>query len=185
VAYVTRAFATVSYTDPDAAPLTVLAKLLRAGYLHREIREKGGAYGGMAGFNPESGIFTLLSYRDPQIVRTLGVYDAAAQWAASGDFTPQAVDEAVLAVFSDLDRPLSPAGRAAREFANLLQPLDIDSRQHYRQRVLQVGRDDLSRVADRYLVQGRDQASSAILAGPEALSKANRELGETIRISEL
>ncbi|HKK00589.1 MAG TPA: insulinase family protein, partial [Desulfuromonadales bacterium] len=123
VSYVTRVFSTVPYTHADAAPLTVLSKLLRASYLHREIREKGGAYGGMASYDSEGGLFSLLSYRDPHLARTLRVYDDAIAWAAGGRFDDQAIDEAILAVFSELDRPLSPGGRGHREFANRRQGL--------------------------------------------------------------
>ena len=77
----------------------VLAKLLRSGYLHREIREKGGAYGGMANYATVSGQFTLLSYRDPHLARTLGVYRDAVEWAAAGRFEAQEVKEAVLGVY--------------------------------------------------------------------------------------
>ena len=40
------AFRTVEATHPDAAALAVLGQLMTDGFLHREIREKGGAYGG-------------------------------------------------------------------------------------------------------------------------------------------
>ncbi|MEA3544526.1 MAG: insulinase family protein, partial [Thermodesulfobacteriota bacterium] len=110
VNYVSRVFRAVSYVHSDSAALTVLAKLLRAEFLHREIREKGGAYGGLAGYNAEAGQFSMLSYRDPHIVRTLQVYNQAIDWAVAGDFPPDSIKEAVLAVFGDLDKPLSPAG---------------------------------------------------------------------------
>ena len=79
VNYVGRVFRAVPYTHPDSAALMVLSKLLRAEYLHREIREKGGAYGGLASFSAESGMLSLLSYRDPHLVRTLRVFDDAVQ----------------------------------------------------------------------------------------------------------
>lgn len=180
VAYVARVFPAVSFAHPDSAPLTVLAKLLRAGFLHREIREKGGAYGGMAGYNPEAGLFSMLSYRDPQPARTLNVYDQAIDWVVAGDFTDQEVEEAVLAVFGDLDRPLSPAGRAAREFSNRLQGLDRETRRSYRQRVLQTGRHDLLRVAATYL---RGQAGAiAVLSNQEDLQRINQQRPEPLRI---
>lgn len=177
VAYVARVFPTVAYNHPDSPLLLVLAKLLRAGYLHREIREKGGAYGGLAGCNTEGGTFSMLSYRDPQIVRTLQVYDAAAEWAAGGSFSEQDVDEAVLSVFSDLDRPLSPGGRGSREFAHQLQGLTRELRQEFRERALAATREDLARVAGRYLVGGRKQSATAVIAGRDLLEKANSELG--------
>lgn len=186
VAYVTRVYRGVSFTHPDAPALTVLAKLLKSGFLHREIREKGGAYGGMAGYNPESGLFSMLSYRDPQITRTLRVYEQAVDWAVRGGFSDQAVDEAVLAVFGDLDRPLSPGGKGSREFANILQGLDLETRNAYRQGVLACGRDDLARVAARYLGGAEAQSAVAVIAGPEALEQANRELGsEGLEISRI
>jgi Zn-dependent M16 (insulinase) family peptidase len=177
VAYVTRVFRTVPFTHPDTPPLLILAKLLRAGFLHREIREKGGAYGGLASCNPEAGTFSLLSYRDPQLAQTLRVYDEAVQWAAGGAFTDEEIDEAVLAVFSDLDRPLSPGGRGHREFANTHQGLTRQMRQSLREGVLAASRGDLQRVAQQYLVVGREASAVSVIAGEEALQKANAELG--------
>jgi len=178
VNYVTRVFRAVPYSHPDSAALTVLAKLLRAEFLHREIREKGGAYGGLAGYNAEAGLFSLLSYRDPQLVRTLNVYDQAIDWAVSGHFSAESVKEAILAVFSDLDKPLSPAGVGAQEFANLRQGLTLKMRNLMRRQLLAVDAAALQRVAGTYL---RDSTGSAdaVLAGEAALQKANEELGNS------
>ncbi len=178
VSFVSRVFPTVPYVHADSAPLAVLARLLRAGYLHREIREKGGAYGGLASYDCESGLFSLLSYRDPQLVRTLRVYDSAATWAAAGDFARSDIDEAILAVFGDLDRPLSPGGRGGRAFTRLRQGIDPELRQQFRQQVLDVDAEALARVAQSYLVDGRPQSAVAVISSEEALRQANRELGE-------
>ena len=45
VCYCAEAFQGVSREHPDAPSLTVLATVLRNGFLHTAIREKGGAYG--------------------------------------------------------------------------------------------------------------------------------------------
>lgn len=42
--------------------LKILARLMTAKFLHTEIREKGGAYGGGAKLS-HSGVFTFFSYR--------------------------------------------------------------------------------------------------------------------------
>jgi len=44
-------------------------------YLHREIREKGGAYGG--GASHQSGMLAFYSYRDPNVLPTLDHYKNA------------------------------------------------------------------------------------------------------------
>ena len=178
VSYVAQVFLCAPFTHPDAPGLLVLAKLLRGDYLHREIREKGGAYGGMAAYAPEAGIFSLLSYRDPHLVRTLTVYEEAARWAAARNFAESELKEAILGVVGDLDRPLSPAGKATAEFSNIEQGLTWDMRQRLREGVLGCGRNHLADLADRYLVGGRERSAVAVVAGEEALNKANQELGE-------
>ncbi len=178
VSYVARVFRAVPLAHPDAAGLMVLAKLLREGFLHREIREKGGAYGGMATFDPEAGLFSMLSYRDPQLVRTLEVYRRAADWAAAGEFDPESIKEAILAVFSDLDRPLSPGGKGAREFNYLHQGLTPQMRRKLREGVLAVNRETLVALAEKYLRDGWDGSTVAVISGEEALEKANEKLTE-------
>ena len=177
VSYVARVFRTVPYTHADSAPLMVLARLLRAGFLHREIREKGGAYGGMANYDPEAGIFSMLSYRDPHLTRTLGVYRAAVDWVLSGDFRDEDIKEAILAVFASLDRPLSPGGRGHREFANQLQGLTAEMRQDLRQRILTVNREDLLAAAGKYLLEGWSESVAAVIGSEENLGRANEEMG--------
>ncbi len=178
VSYVARTFRTVPFSHPDAAPLMVLARLLRAGFLHREIREKGGAYGGMANFDPESGIFSMLSYRDPHLTRTLGVYRQAVDWALAGRFQDEDIKEAVLAVFASLDRPLSPSGRGHREFANQMQGMTLDMRQQLRERILATDRQALVDVTGRHLKEGWKNSRAAVISAEENLRRANEEPGE-------
>lgn len=176
VSYVARVFPTAPFTHPDSGALLVLAKLLRAGFLHREIREKGGAYGGMASCDPEAGIFCLLSYRDPHLVRTLNVFRDAVDWAAGGEFNDSEIKEAILAVFGDLDRPLSPASRGLREFGCRQQQLTLEMRQQLRRQVLATDRDTLQRIAGHYLGQGWDRSAVGVVSAEESLRQANREL---------
>ncbi len=184
VAYVARVFRTVPYTHPDAPALMVLAKLLRADFLHREIREKGGAYGGMAGYNNDGGLFSMLSYRDPHLERTLDVYRQAVDWACRGEFSEEMVRESILTTFAELDRPLSPGSRGYREFVHRQQGLDHAMRQAFRDGVLATDRDRLAQVAQTYLQQGYAASSVGILAGEEMFQKAEgslKQLGMQIK----
>jgi Zn-dependent M16 (insulinase) family peptidase len=176
VAYVARVFRAVAYGHADAAPLLVLAKLLRANFLHREIREKGGAYGGMAGYNADGGLLSLLSYRDPHLLRTLAVYRQAVDWAGAGEFSDEMLREAILAVFGELDRPLSPGGRGHREFLCQRQGLSRELRQAQRHGILATDRAALVRVARRYLDEGFAASTVGILAGEGLLDGAREEL---------
>ncbi len=176
VAYVSRVFRTVPYTHADAPALMVLAKLLRADFLHREIREKGGAYGGMAGYNSDGGLFSMLSYRDPHLKRTLDVYQQAVEWACQGEFSDEMVKQSVLTSFAELDRPLSPGSRGYREFVHQQQGLTHEMLQSFREGLLAMDQKQLVQAAQLYLDQGFASSSVGVLAGDEMFSKAEETL---------
>ena len=178
VAYVSRVFRTVPYTHTDAPALMVLAKLLRADFLHREIREKGGAYGGMAGYNSDGGLFSMLSYRDPQLERTLDVYQQAVEWACRGEFSDEMVKQSVLTAFAELDRPLSPGSRGYREFIHQQQGVSHAMLQSYRNGILAMDQQKLAHAAQTYLQQGFAASSVGILAGDEMFGKAQQVLAK-------
>ncbi len=108
VSFTARSFETVRLDHEDSPALAVISKILRSMYLHREIREKGGAYGGFAMYSSEDGIFCFASYRDPHIVNTLKVYDGAFNFIKSGTYTDEDIKEAILQVCSEIDRPDPP-----------------------------------------------------------------------------
>jgi Zn-dependent M16 (insulinase) family peptidase len=80
--FVAQCFPTVTYAHPDFAKLQVLSTMMSQSFLHREIREKGGAYGGGAG--QSSGLFYFYSYRDPNVDKTINSFKGAVDWVLSG-----------------------------------------------------------------------------------------------------
>jgi len=152
ISYVARCIKTPTYFHPDASKLFVLSKLLTAEFLHTEIREKGGAYGGFALFQPIGGIFSLISYRDPNLQCTLEILTKkASQWIAKGLFDERVVLEAILQTISAMDVPLSPAGKALHEYRLLQIGLTKEKRLEFRDRVLRTTKSDLQRVGNLYL----------------------------------
>jgi Zn-dependent M16 (insulinase) family peptidase len=132
VSFVAQAFKTVRMEHKDAPALSVISKILRSMYLHREIREKGGAYGGFATYNSEDGIFSFGSYRDPHISATLKVYDGAAAFINSGHFVDEDVKEAILQVCSGIDRPDPPGPAAQKAFYRKIVSLSDEARKVFK-----------------------------------------------------
>jgi len=151
VNFCAQAYAAVPDSDADSAALSVLASVLRNHYLHNEIREKGGAYGGGANFDANSGVFRLYSYRDPELERTYEVFDKAIAWGRQGQIGGAAVEEAILGIVSALDAPGSPAGEARQSFHLALHGRDACWREEQRRQILTITADDVQRVAEHYL----------------------------------
>ncbi|WP_261841057.1 insulinase family protein [Aliamphritea ceti] len=164
VNFAAKAYATVAVEHPDAAPLTVLGDFLRNGFLHRAIREQGGAYGSGAGQDSADAVFRFFSYRDPRLSETLDDFDASLQWLADNDHDEQKLEEAVLGIVSNIDKPGSPAGEAKQAYHSELFGRTPEQRKAFRQRILEVGITDLKRVAVTYLQP--EKASVAVVTSP-------------------
>lgn len=178
VSFVASCFPTVRLGHPDAPVLSVIAKILRALYLHREIREKGGAYGGFALYNAEDGIFGFGSYRDPQIVRTLEVYRGALDFLREGRFDAEDVNEAVLQVAGDIDKPDPPGPGARKAFFRRIVGLDDAARLEFKRALLAMTRDRVMQAAGTYFDPERLRPSVAVIGSREGLEAANVAMAE-------
>lgn len=162
VNFCAKAYPTVPSNHADAPVLTVLGGFLRNGFLHRAIREQGGAYGGGASQESNIAAFRFYSYRDPRLADTLRDFDASVEWLLGQDHGYQPLEEAILGVIGSLDKPASPAGEAKQAFQNRLFGRDDDFQKRFRERVLATTVADLQRVAHTYLQP--DRASAAVIS---------------------
>jgi Zn-dependent M16 (insulinase) family peptidase len=173
VAFNVRIYKTVRYTHQDAAALLVLANYLRDTFLHRELREKGGAYGGYAQAGIASGTFYLGSFRDPNIIRTYDIFDQAVKWVTEGEIEAETLKEAILGACGDVDPLESPDIKGRREATQRMTGFTRELRERFKQRLLQVTADDLRRVAHSYLADGR--AVQTTVAGADLIEAARKE----------
>jgi len=166
----------------------VASRFLKTGYLWDHIRVIGGAYGGFCSFDPRTGngLFSFLSYRDPNLGKTLDAYDAAAEallTAARGlEDDPEAMATAIIGTVGDLDGALSPdqKGNVARNrwFARE----GPDRRQRFRDEVLATTPDDFRAFAERLRVM--KGAAVAVVSSRDALDNATKE-GRKLHVTQL
>ncbi|KAK9465224.1 peptidase M16C associated-domain-containing protein [Lipomyces arxii] len=149
----------VPYDHPDGAPLQVLSNLLTRKYLHAEIREKGGAYGGGATYDAMSGVFGFYSYRDPNPENTLRTAATVGEFAVSYEWTDRDLEEAKLGIFQGIDAPISADKEGLVLFMN---GITDDMRQQRRERLLRVSVEDIKDVAKRYLVDNTDRSTAVL-----------------------
>jgi len=178
VSFVARTFQTVRMDHVDAPALAVIAKMLRSLYLHREIREKGGAYGGLAIYSPENGLFSFGSYRDPHIVETLAVYDGVAGFVRSRSITDEDVKEATLQVCAEIDKPDPPGPAARKAFYRKMISLSDEARNRFKSGVLALARNRVQEIAEKYFLDQVQNQAVAVISGETQLQAANQKLGD-------
>ncbi|MDT8379699.1 MAG: insulinase family protein [Desulfotignum sp.] len=176
VSFVGQSFKTVGITHEDAPGLAVISKILRSLFLHREIREKGGAYGGFAIYNTEEGIFSFGSFRDPHITRTLDVYDKACEYIMKGDYTQTDVKEAILQVCSDIDKPETPGPAAMKAFYRDIARLTDEIRRRFKDQLLQLDKNRVTAIAQKHFDLKNRQAGVSVISSKTLLEQANQAL---------
>ena len=176
VCYCAEAFQGVPREHPDAPALSVLATVLRNGFLHTAIREKGGAYGAGATNDTSTNTFKFFSYRDPKCAETFVAFKEAIEWSKTS-ITNQHLEEAILGVVSSIDKPLSPVGEAKNDFNFNLENISTKERLEMRQRVINCSIEDLIRVSKKYLT---GDSNKSILAGESYREEAS-SLGLTLK----
>lgn len=172
------AYPAVTANHPDAAALMVLAPFLRNGYLHSQIREKGGAYGGGASFDSNVAAFKFFSYRDPNCQATFEHFKNSIDWLLDNNHENEKLTEAIMGIISGMDKPGSPAGEAVKScFANLHGRTQA-WQQNLRERILSVSINDLKRVARLYL---KDKIPARAVIAPLEQEQTIASLGFDIK----
>ncbi len=175
VNFCAKAYPTVASGHSDAPALVVLGLFLQNGYLHTALREQGGAYGGGASYDGDTGAFRFYSNRDPRLVETLADFDQSLAWLQNTQHEARALEESILGIISRIDRPGSPAGEAMSSFFNSLHGRTPERRREFRRQILQVKIEDLQRVAMTYLQPQR--ANVAVLSDAKTLADLPEHLG--------
>jgi Zn-dependent M16 (insulinase) family peptidase len=181
VAFNAKVFRAVGYAHEDAPALTVLGNYMGDNFLHREIREKGGAYGSFSGLDREKGLFAMGSYRDPNIVRTYEVFEAAIREITKGEIEADKLKESILSSCSDVDPLLSPDTKGRRRFFNDISGYTLELQERFKRGLLTVKEEDLRRVADTYL--SVNDAVMTTVAGQPLVEEANRQMGNVFEVS--
>ncbi|MDR0239342.1 MAG: insulinase family protein, partial [Deltaproteobacteria bacterium] len=144
--------------------INVILRHLRMAYLWDRVRVQGGAYGAFCSFDRLSGILTLLSYRDPNIARTLEVYDGAADYLRTLQLDKRELTRAIVGAIGDVDAYMLPDAKGAASLMRWLTGLTDELRQQMRDEILGTTLKDFHAFAD-ILEQARAQAHCCALGG--------------------
>lgn len=174
VQFCAAVYPAVAVEHADTAALMVLGPYLRNGFLHRALREQGGAYGGGASYDGNACAFRFHSYRDPRLAETFADFQASIDWLFNEKQEAYQLEEAILGLIASMDKPGSPAGEAVTACHAILHGRTPAFRKKLRAALLAVTLDDLKRVARDYL-QGKQPVRAAV--APHAKQQALEDLG--------
>ncbi|MEG1847875.1 MAG: insulinase family protein [Lachnospiraceae bacterium] len=177
VQYVCRAGNFVKQGLPYTGTLKVLKVIMGYDYLWNNIRVKGGAYGCMCNYG-RTGDSYFVSYRDPNLEKTIAVYEAASKYLKTFTADERTMTKFLIGTISNMDTPLNPAAKGSRSLGAYLSHMDIGILQQERDEVLQVTQEDIRKLAA--YVDAFMQEEAICVVGNEEKIQKNKTLFDKV-----
>ena len=156
---------------------------LRTTWIWERVRVHGGAYGGMVRFNPLHGGLSFLSYRDPNILETLGVYDGSAGFLREAGLSEEELVRIIIGAVGDMDAPLLPDAQGFLSLRRHLTGIEDARRQRLRDELLGAGRDACDALAEA--LDGMPSPRTVVIGSSEKVEDARAGLAPGLRVSPL
>lgn len=115
--------------------LRILKVIMSYEYLWTNIRVQGGAYGCMSGFG-RSGDSYFVSYRDPNLGRTVEVYRGVSDYVKNFSVSERDMCKYIIGTISEMDTPLNPMAKGQRSLSAYLGHISEKDLQRERDEVL-------------------------------------------------
>lgn len=177
VQYVAKAGNFIDLGVAYTGALQILKVIMSYDYLWQNIRVKGGAYGCMSNFN-RIGEGYFVSYRDPNLKRTLDVYDGVVDYLKNFTVSERDMTKYIIGTMSGIDQPMTPASKGERSMNLYMNKVSAEMIREERNQILDAEQDDiraLYKVAEAVL-----QADQMCVIGGEDKIEEEKELFKTL-----
>ena len=173
VQYVAKAGNFIQKGLPYTGALRMLRMIMGYDYLWNQVRVKGGAYGCMSGFSKNGDSF-FVSYRDPNLSKTLEVYENAAEYLRNFTGDDRTMTQYLIGAISDLDTPLTPQSKGLRSLSAYMTKQTEEDFQQERDELLEANEETIRGLA-KY-VESFLQDDCICVVGAAAKVKECKEL---------
>ncbi|MEJ2758104.1 MAG: insulinase family protein [Anaerolineales bacterium] len=159
--------------EPDGS-ISVICKYLGTTYIWEKIRVQGGAYGGHILFDLFGGSFNFISYRDPNLIRTLENYDGTVDFLKSLEISQDELVKSIIGTIGDMDTYQLPDAKGYASMTRYLTGYSEAMRQQIREQVLSTTAADFRSLAD-VLEKAREHSNVVVLGAANSIAEANEE----------
>ena len=147
VQYVAKAGNFLKKGLPYTGALRMLKVIMGYDYLWNQVRVKGGAYGCMSGFSKNGDSF-FVSYRDPNLVKTLDVYSGAVDYLRNFTGDERTMTQYLIGSIGDLDTPLTPQSKGLRSLSAYMTKQTEEDFQKERDELLATNEETIRGLAE-------------------------------------
>ncbi|XP_054786624.1 presequence protease 1, chloroplastic/mitochondrial-like [Prosopis cineraria] len=152
----------------------VISKYISNTWLWDRVRVSGGAYGGFCDFDTHSGVFSFLSYRDPNLLKTLDVYDGTGDFLRELEMDGDALTKAIIGTIGDVDAYQLPDAKGYSSMLRYLLGITEEERQRRREEILSTSLKDFKEFVGA-MEAVKDKGVVVAVASPEDVDAANKD----------
>jgi Zn-dependent M16 (insulinase) family peptidase len=159
----------------------VITAYLRMAYLWEKIRVQGGAYGAFSVFDSNSGVFSFLSYRDPNLDTTLENFDKTADYLKNLDsvsFNDNELTKAIIGTIGDRDAYQLPDAKGYTSMMRYLTGRTDEMLQKERDQILSTNGEDFIAFGE-VLEKAAKSEAVAVIGSQTAIESAKAGLKVT------
>ena len=155
----------------------VFLTIMRYEYLWFNVRVQGGAYGCMCSASA-SGDCNFVSYRDPNLRRTVEVFEGIPEFLENFDADEREMTKYVIGTMSSVDTPLSPSLKGVRDMNAYLSGTDYEDIQKARNEIIDCSVSDIRAIAP--LIRRALDMDNMCVLGNEARITEDQDMFDNI-----
>jgi hypothetical protein len=164
--------------------INVITQYLKSTWLWEKVRVSGGAYGGFCAFDRLSGIFTFLSYRDPNLLKTLDTFKETSKFLKSLEINESELNKSIIGAIGEIDSYQLPDAKGYSAMLRHLLDISDQERQNIRDQLLSTSTKNFIEFAE-VLEKLNQESNIVILGSGNSIQNANKENGEFLKISQI
>ncbi|MDR2397590.1 MAG: insulinase family protein [Spirochaetaceae bacterium] len=172
-----------AFGTKESAVESVLAHGLSTGALWEDIRMKGGAYGAYAQPDSLEQLFSMVTYRDPNPLRSLEAFTAILRDRVGPLFKGEFLEKAVIGTYGKKIQPRVSAEKGFLDFFRYLYGIPPDHPSRSIAQVLEVSPQEIVQAARRLVPSGASSSRAVplILSGTKTAETAAARLGVPVQ----
>lgn len=154
----------------------VVNKYLYTTYIWEKIRVQGGAYGGMVAWDRIAGVYSYISYRDPNLAETIANYDGTADFLKRIEISKEELTKSIIGTIGDVDGYQLPDAKGHSSFVRHMTGVTDEDRQKLRDEILGTTAADFHAFGEA-LDALKNTGQVVVLGAGDAIRAANEDKG--------
>ncbi|WP_058485083.1 insulinase family protein [Defluviitalea phaphyphila] len=177
VQYVAKGYNFLELGYSYSGKLQVLKTIIGLDYLWNKVRVQGGAYGAFINFSRTGNVF-FSSYRDPNLKRTLNIYDEVGKYLAEFNASRRDMTKYIIGTISRYDHPLTPSMKGEKAVSQYISKITYEDTQKEREEILSTTKEDI--VNFKEMMEKLSQQNYICVMGNKNIIKENKDIFENI-----